>query len=154
MITTIKQINTSITSYSYHFLSFFLFVVRTLKIYSLFFCFLGSHPWHKEVPRLGAELELQLLAYTTAREAPDPSLICDLHHSSRQCWILNSLSETRDWTTPSQTCDKLSHLPPVLQTTGSSFPGIAPSLLRWYISSQISSPFWVFTFFPVTLLPK
>ena len=24
--------------------------------------------------------------------------ICDLHHSSQQCWILNPLRETRDWT--------------------------------------------------------
>jgi len=27
------------------------------------FVFLGLHPWHMEVPRLGVELELQLLAY-------------------------------------------------------------------------------------------
>ena len=26
------------------------------------FVFLGPHPWHMEVPRLGVELELQLLA--------------------------------------------------------------------------------------------
>ena len=30
------------------------------------------------------ELELQLPAYTTATETPDPSCVCDLHHSSRQ----------------------------------------------------------------------
>ena len=30
------------------------------------FIFLGPQPWHMEVPRLGVELELQLLAYTTA----------------------------------------------------------------------------------------
>ena len=35
------------------------------KIY--FFFFLGPHPWHREVPRLGVELELQLLAYSTAK---------------------------------------------------------------------------------------
>ena len=34
-----------------------------------------------EVPRLGVELELQLLAYTTAIATPDLSTICDLHHS-------------------------------------------------------------------------
>ena len=51
-----------------------------------------------EVPRLGVESELQLTAYTTATETRDPSLICDAHHSSRQCWILNPLSETRDRT--------------------------------------------------------
>ena len=26
----------------------------------------------------------------------DPGRVCDLHHSSRQRWILNSLSEVRD----------------------------------------------------------
>ena len=51
-----------------------------------------------EVPRLGVELELQLLAYTTATATQDPSPICNLRHSSRQCWILNPLSEGRDRT--------------------------------------------------------
>ena len=27
---------------------------------------------------------------------PDPSRVCDLHHSSGQCQILNPLSEARD----------------------------------------------------------
>ena len=40
--------------------------------------------------------ELQLPAYTTVPATPDPSYICDLHHSSRQCWILNVLNEARD----------------------------------------------------------
>ena len=51
-----------------------------------------------EVPRLGDELELQLPAYTTATATPDPSCVGDLHRSSRQCWILNPLSETRGGT--------------------------------------------------------
>ena len=34
-----------------------------------------------EVPRLGIEFELQLLAYTTARAVPDPSHVWDLLHS-------------------------------------------------------------------------
>ena len=51
-----------------------------------------------EVPRLGVESELQLLAYPTATATPDLSYICDLHHSSWQRWILNPLSETRDQT--------------------------------------------------------
>ena len=45
---------------------------------------------HMEVPRLGVELELQLLAYTTATATQDPSHTCDLHHSSQQCWILKT----------------------------------------------------------------
>ena len=51
---------------------------------------------HMEVPRLGGELELQLLAYTTATATPDLSQVCDVYHSSQQCWILNPLSEARD----------------------------------------------------------
>ena len=50
-----------------------------------------------EGPRLGVELELQLPAYATAPATPDPSHICDLHHSSWQCRILNPLSEARNW---------------------------------------------------------
>ena len=42
--------------------------------------------------------ELQLLTYTTATATSDLSCICDLHHSSWQCKILNPLSEARDWT--------------------------------------------------------
>ena len=49
-------------------------------------------------PRLGAEWELQLPAYTTATATQDLSLVFDLHHSSRQCRILNPLSEATDRT--------------------------------------------------------
>ena len=51
-----------------------------------------------EVPRLGVELELQLPAYATVTAMPDPSHVCDLHHSSQQCQILNPLSEVKDGT--------------------------------------------------------
>ena len=51
--------------------------------------FLGLHPWHVEVPRLEVKLELRLPAYTTATATPDPSCICDLHGSPRQCQVLN-----------------------------------------------------------------
>ena len=59
---------------------------------------LGLHPWHMEVPRLGAELEPQLLSYTTATAMPDPSRICKLHDSLGQHWILNPLSKAGNWT--------------------------------------------------------
>ena len=51
-----------------------------------------------QVPRLGVDLELQPPAYTTATATPDLSRICDLHHSSWQCRILNPVSEARDRT--------------------------------------------------------
>ena len=49
-------------------------------------------------PRLGVELELQLLAYATATATQDPSHIFDLHHSSWQPWIFNPLIKARDQT--------------------------------------------------------
>ena len=67
-------------------------------IYFYFYLFvsLGPHPWHMEVPRLGVESELLLLAYARATAMPDPSRVCDLHHSSWPCRILNPLSRVRD----------------------------------------------------------
>ena len=49
-----------------------------------------------EVPRPRVESELQLPAIATATQ--DPSRVCDLHHGSQQCWILDPLSEARDHT--------------------------------------------------------
>ena len=63
-----------------------------------FFFNLRLHPQHMQVPRLGVELELWLLAYATATSTPDPSHLYNLHHSSLQHWILNPLSGARDWT--------------------------------------------------------
>ena len=62
------------------------------------FCllFLGLHPQHMKVPRLGIESELQLLAYATATAMQDPSHIYDLQHISWQCQIPDPLSEAQD----------------------------------------------------------
>ena len=66
-----------------------------------------------EVPRIGIKSDLQLQAYTTATAMQNPSCICDLYHSSQQCWILNPLSEARDRTSilmdTSQVCNLLSY---------------------------------------------
>ena len=77
----------------FSFLFFFFFF-----FFFFFKIFLELHLQHMEVPRLGVESELQLLAYATATATWDPRHICDLHHSSWQCQILNPLSEARDWT--------------------------------------------------------
>ena len=47
----------------------------------LFLVFLGQHPQHMEVPRLGVRSELQLLAYATATATWGLSSVFDLHHS-------------------------------------------------------------------------
>ena len=67
-----------------------------ISFFSFLFVFLGPHPWHMEVPRLGVQLDLQLPAYTTATETQDLSHVYNLHHSSWQCQIHNLLSKARD----------------------------------------------------------
>ena len=76
-----------------------LFFLAGLYLF-IYFALLGMHLWHREVPRLGAESELQLPVYTTATAMEDVSHVCDLHYSSQQCSILNPLSKARD-----QTCN-------------------------------------------------
>ena len=68
-----------------------------MGIVFFFFFFLGPHLRHMGVPSLEVQ-QLQLLAYTTATATQDPSQLCNLYHSSQQCWILNPLSEARDQT--------------------------------------------------------
>ena len=78
--------------------SFFVGMCFLFLFCFVLFCSLGPHPWHVEVPRLGVQSELQLLVYTPATATQDPSCVCDLHHSSQQCQILNPLSGARDRT--------------------------------------------------------
>ena len=68
-------------------------VSKFLPSFFFFFFFSGLH---MEVPGLGVKLELEPLAYTTATATQNLSHICNLHHSSRQSWILNPLSEATD----------------------------------------------------------
>ena len=51
-----------------------------------------------EVPRLGIELELQLPVYTIAIATPVLSRVCNIYHSSWQCWIPDPLNEAGDQT--------------------------------------------------------
>ena len=51
-----------------------------------------------EAPRLGVKFGAAAVAYATATAMWDPRHICDLHHSSWQCQILNPLIEARDQT--------------------------------------------------------
>ena len=67
------------------------FAVSVSDIHPRLSFFLGLHLQHMKVPRLRAELELQLLAYTAAVRS-------DLQCSLQQCWSLNPLSKVRDGT--------------------------------------------------------
>ena len=82
-------------------------------IFFFFFFFLGLLLRHMDVRRLGVESELQQPAHTTATATWDLSLVCDLHHNSRQCRLLNTVSKARDRThflmDTSWVCNLLSH---------------------------------------------
>ena len=75
---------------------FLLFNLKKIIIIIIIFVLLRLHLQHMEVSRLGVKLELQLLTSAAATAMPDPSPICDLHHSSGKSRIHNPLSETRD----------------------------------------------------------
>ena len=75
-----------------------LIIIDSVFFWFCFVLFFWPYLQHMEVPRRGSELELQLPAYTTAMVMWDPSHVCDLHHSSWQCQVLNPLREARNWT--------------------------------------------------------
>ena len=66
--------------------------------FNCFLVFLGPHPHHLEVPRLGVQSELYAPTYARATATPDPSCVCDLHHSSGQRRIIYRPSKARDRT--------------------------------------------------------
>ena len=75
--------------------------------------FSRPHPRHMEVPRLGVESELWLLAYTTATATPDPS--ADRHSPPKQNFqakmvsVVNSINHARKSAQSSKnnTCQRL-----------------------------------------------
>ena len=73
-------------------------VTVTGRLYYFFFFFLGPHLQHMEIPKLGVESELQVLAYTTVTAMWDLRSICSLYHSSQQYWISNPLYKAWDQT--------------------------------------------------------
>ena len=74
-------------------------IARERLLFFIYLFFLGLHPQHIDVPRLGVEAEVQLPAYATVTATSDPSpIFVDLHRSLWQHQILIPLSEVRDQT--------------------------------------------------------
>ena len=100
--------------------------MNPLFLFVLFcFFFLRPHLWHIEVPWARSWIRAVAEACTTVIEMQDLSLICDLHSSLWQCWMLNSLSKARDWThilmETSQVLNLLSYNGNSLEPTGFCF---------------------------------
>ena len=108
-----------------------MFVRPHSPTFSYFSVFLGPHPRHVEIPRLGVESELQLPAYTTATAPWDLSCVCDLHHSSLQRQILNPVSEARD-----RTCILMDTSQVCYHWTTTGTPIVLPLNNRYEINSD------------------
>ena len=63
------------------FLFYFLFLFLFIYLFIYIFCFFRAAPAAYGGSQAGGLSELQLPAYTTAITMPDPSHICNLHHS-------------------------------------------------------------------------
>ena len=112
-------------------------------LYIYIFLLLGPQLWNTVVPRLGVKLELLLSAYATATAMHDLSHICDLHCSSQQHWILNSLSKARDWTCILMDTSQVRYCWATMGTSETSYTYFWNSAWTHYLS-QI----WSFIFFP------
>ena len=86
---------------------------NTMVLFLFFFCFLGSNLRHMEVPGLEGLIRAVAVGLSHSHSNPGFEPLMHLHHSSRQCWILNPLSKARDRTrnlmVPSWIRQPLSH---------------------------------------------
>ena len=75
----------------------FLFKPKSLTF--LLFIYFGGvpHLQHMDIPRLGVNQNYSCLPMLQLPTL-DQSHVCNPHHSSRQCGMLNPLSKARDWT--------------------------------------------------------
>ena len=97
------------------------FFIQLFGFFGFFFVFLGLH---MEVPRLGVELEMQLLAYATATATWDLSHVYDLHYSLWQHRILNPLSEAGDRTHILMDCNWIHFRCTTMRTPSYSFESL------------------------------
>ena len=97
IVVTASQVYTYVKIHLITYCKYVQFSVPLLYLNKAFFyfCFLGLHPQHMKVPRLGIKTELQLPAYPTTTATRDQSHICNLHHSSSRSHIPNLLSKAR-----------------------------------------------------------
>ena len=76
----------------------FLFITRIYHHPPPFFCFLGSHPRHMEVPRLGLHRSCSCQPISQPRQCQIWALVWDLYHSSWPRWFLDPLRKAGDRT--------------------------------------------------------
>ena len=70
----------------------------TSKKFSLSFCLFRATPVAYGGSQARGPIGAVAAGLHHCKAMPDPSLVCDLHHSSQRCRILNPLIKARDWT--------------------------------------------------------
>ena len=75
-----------------------IFVWTSLLLKKIFFFFSWLHLWHYRSSQARGRIGAAAAGLHNSHSKWDLSHVCDLHHSSRQRWILNPLREARDWT--------------------------------------------------------
>ena len=106
-----------------------------------FFCLFRAAPRHMLFPRLGVKSELQLLAYTPGTATWDLSHICNLHHSSQQLQILNTLTNAGDQTCILMDTSPIAEPQQELPNTIILVCNLALLQLKVYISFDQAIPF-------------
>ena len=71
-------------------------IPKARELFFFFDFFKGPHPMAYRSFQARGGVEAAAEVYAIAIAMRDLSHICNLHHSSCQCWILNPLSGTRD----------------------------------------------------------
>ena len=109
-----------------------------MSLFFVFFFFRAIPLCHMQVPRLGAESQLQLPSYTTATAMPELSHVCNLHqaHGNTE-WILNPLSKARN-----QTCilmDTSWFLNPLSHNGNSNVPLISNNNRMPFLSQNLDT---------------
>ena len=62
----------------------------------LFVCLFRAAPSTYGGSQARGQIRAVVAGLTTAIATPDPSHICDLYHSSQECWIVKPMSEARE----------------------------------------------------------
>ena len=99
------------------------------------FTFSRASPAAYGSSQAGVQSELQLPAYTTATATAtlDLSCVCNLHHSSQQRRMLNSLIEARDWTHVLMDTSQVRYHQATVET---------PDLNSWRVTSTLPGAEW------------
>ena len=106
----------------------------TLILFFLFFCLFKIEPTANGGSQAGGWIRSVAVSYAIATATPDLSCVCERHHSSKQCQILNPLSGAKDRTCILMDTSWVHCHWATMRTLCVSFPKEPPSTLDQHFS--------------------